>query len=246
MTIDTAAPGVEDASAVRSLVLLGFALVAVAACGEPADVEPDASLTEDAGPALPTAQALRDRVASCGDVVGGTYAPDGGRPSTISICGFPGAVAWTADLDVDCDGKQTPQCNSTTDPYFMNQTAATDSNGDPLDAATLPFVVIPGRSMRFDYRAAGLGMGSVVAVAYEDRLVYGVLGDVGPAAVIGEASYRMAELLGIDPDPSTGGSEGPVAYVAFTGAAAEVAVIEDHDEAVALGVDLARTLIAAP
>lgn len=227
----------------RSLVLLGLLLTA---CGEPAETEPDAPPAEDAAPTLPTAQAILDRIAACDQVVGGPYAPDNGRPADISLCGLPGAIAWTADLDIDCDGKETPQCNLSTDPYFMNQTAATDSRGNPLDSATLPFVVIPGRSMRFDYRAAGLAMGSVVAVVHGDRLVYGVLGDVGPAAIIGEASYKMAELLDIDPHPSTGGSEGPVAYVAFTGDAAEVAVIEDHAEAITLGTELAGALLAAP
>jgi len=149
-------------------------------------------------------------------------------------------------LDVDCDGKMTAKCNLSTDPDFMNQTAATDSNGDPLDAAALPFVVIPGKSTRFDFRAAGLDMGSVVAVIYNDRVEYGVLGDIGPSAIIGEASYRMAEILGIDPDPSTGGADGGVAYIAFTGAAGMVDMIENHDEANTLGIDRAKTLLATP
>ncbi len=138
------------------------------------------------------------------------------------------------------------QCNPSTDPSYMDQTAATDSNGDPLDAATLPFVVIPGRGTRFDYVDAGLGMRSVVAVIYDGKVEYGVLGDVGPQAIIGEASYRMAELLGIDPDPSTGGVESGVAYIAFLGTESKVEVIEDHDAAVALGIDRATLLLDAP
>src|SRR6185503_2965501 len=113
----------------------------------------------------------------------------------IPICGLPGAVFWKADLDVDCDGKMTAQCNLPTDPAYQNQTAATDSMGQPLDAAALPYVVIPGKSTRFDYSAAGLKMGSVFAVIYKDTVMYGVAGDIGPTAIIGEASYRMAELL---------------------------------------------------
>ncbi len=197
-------------------------------------------------PGLPTAAELLARISSCDDIVGGTYAPDNAAPSDISICGYPAAVAWKADLDVDCDGKQSAQCNLQTDPDYMGQTAATDSNGDPLDAAALPYVVIPGRSSRFDFRAAGLQMGSVVAVIFNDRVEYGVLGDVGPVALIGEASYRMAEVLGIDPDPSTGGTEGGVAYIAFTGDPGVVNVIEDHDEAVAVGTERAMTLLATP
>jgi len=189
---------------------------------------------------------LLDRLASCDQIVGGPYANGSGQPANISICGLPGAVFWTADLDVDCDGKVSPQCNSMTDPWFMDQTAAVDSDGDSLDAATLPFVVIPGRSTKFDYRTAGLGMGSVVAVIYEGHLEFGVLGDVGPTAYIGEASYAMADLLGIDPDPRIGGAAGGVSYIAFTGVDARVEIIEDHDEATSLGAALATDLLATP
>lgn len=191
---------------------------------------------------LPTAEQLLARIAAC-EVVGGPFTSDEGD---VSICGFPGAVAWTADMDIDCDGQMSEQCNLGTDPSYMDQTAATDSNGDFLDAATLPFVVIPGRSARFDYIDAGLGMRSVVAVIYDGKVEYGPLGDVGPQAIIGEASYAMAVSLGIDPDPSTGGISGGVAYIAFTGVESKVEVIEDHDAAVVLGIDRAKLLLATP
>ena len=194
----------------------------------------------------PTAAELLDRIASCDQRVGGLYAPGSGKPANIPVCGLPRAVFWTADLDVDCDGKVSTKCNLMTDPWFMSQTAATDSSGDALDAAALPFVVVPGRSTKFDYRAAGLAMGSVVAVVHGDELVYGILGDVGPTSYIGEASYRMAELLGIDPDPRVGGTEEPVSYIAFTGDDARVEINEDHDEATSLGAALAAELLAAP
>jgi Fungal chitosanase of glycosyl hydrolase group 75 len=220
----------------RGLVL-GLLL---AACGSD-DAPPDAPVD---GPA-PLASRLLARIASCDPRIGGPYAPDVGEPATVSICGLPGAVSWTAELDVDCDGKRSAKCNTTTDPSYQDQTAATDSNGDPLDAAALPFVVVPGASTRFDYRAAGLAMGSVFAVIHRDRIEYGIAGDVGPSAIIGEASYRMAELLGIDPDPSTGGTDEPVAYIGFTGAGAIVAPIDDHERAVSLGRELATALSEA-
>lgn len=222
-------------------------VVALAACGADAMTAPDAG-GGDPGPdaaGAPTAAELLARIAACTGV-GGPYATDVGEPADISICGFPGAVAWTADLDVDCDGKPTAQCNLQTDPAYQDQTAATDSNGDPLDAAALPFVVIPGRSTRFDFIDAGLEMGSVVAVIFNDHVEYGPLGDIGPQAIIGEASYAMAARLAIDPDPSTGGTDGGVAYIAFTGATAQVGVIEDHDAAVTLGIERAKALLATP
>lgn len=190
----------------------------------------------------PTAQQLRDKLTPC-MMIGGTYAADSGGTSNINICGLTGAVFWIADLDVDCDGKMTATCNLTADPAYQNQTAATDSAGQPLDAAALPYVVVPGKSTRWDYKAAGLQMGSLFAVVYKDSVMYGVAGDIGPTSIIGEASYRMAELLGIDPDPSTGGTDEPVAYIGFTGADAVVAPIEDHDRAVSLGIEKARMLV---
>lgn len=225
---------------------LAIGLVGLAACsGEPADLGPDSGILDAPldGALGPTVAELLDRIAACDPVVGGTYADGGGLPETVSICGLPNGVFWKADMDIDCDGQMSMQCNLMTDPYYQPQTAAVDSNGDYLDAATLPFVVIPGRGERFDYRAAGLAMGSVVGVIYGDQLQWGVLGDVGPTAYIGEASYRMAELLGIDPDPATGGAESGVSYIAFTGEAAIVDIIEDHDEAVVLGTQKALELL---
>lgn len=225
----------------RLMVILAL----VAACGDDAmmmDPGPDAAEVTPDAPGNPTAAQLLGALTTC-NVVGGKYAHNGGGTPTVDICGLTGAVFWKADLDVDCDGKETPQCNLMTDPYFMNQTAATDSMGDPLDAATLPFVVVPGVSTRWSYRNAGLRMGSVAVVIYKDKVEYGVLGDVGPTASIGEASYRMAEVLGINPDPRIGGTSQEVAYIAFTGTAAEVDVMEDHAMAVTIGVAHARALL---
>jgi glycosyl hydrolase group 75 (putative chitosanase) len=70
-------------------------------------------------------------------------------------------------------------------------------------------------------------------------------GGEGPKAIIGEASYAMAKNLGIDPDPSTGGTDSGVTYIAFTGAGAVVPKIEDHPAAVTLGQQLASTLVTA-
>jgi hypothetical protein len=224
--------------------LLGVVVLAIGCGGgemtaEGPDAAVDAAMT---GP--PTAAQLLARIATCDPVVGGPFSLDASEPATVSICGLPDAVFWKAELDVDCDGRMTEQCNLSTDGAYQDQTAATDSMGDPLDAAALPYVVVPGKSTRFDYKMAGLAMGSVFAVIYKDRVEYGVAGDVGPTTIIGEASYRMAELLGIDPDPSTGGTDDEVAYIGFTGMSAIVEPIEDHDAAVSLGIEKATALLA--
>ena len=194
------------------------------------------------GAEAPSAAALLALTANC-NAVGGDYATDDGGPEVVAICGLAGAVFWTADLDVDCDGQSSAVCNAGTDPAYQGQTSAADSNGDPLDAASLPYVVVPLPSVRFDYAVAGLELGSVVAVLYQGQLLYAVFGDEGPEGIIGEASYAAAQALGIDPDPATGGSDGPVTYIAFTGAGAVVAPIEDHAAAMSLGAARAAALL---
>jgi hypothetical protein len=185
-------------------------------------------------------------VATCNAVSTGGYQTDdeASAPATISICGLTGAVFWKADMDIDCDGKTTAVCNAQTDPWYQPQSSATDSKGQFLDASTLPYVVVPLPSARFDYAAAGLGLGSVVAVIHDGKVAYGPIGDEGPENIIGEASYAMAVLLGIDPNPKTGGSVGPVTYIAFTGATGLVKPIEDHAAAERLGQRLAAGLDA--
>jgi hypothetical protein len=133
-----------------------------------------------------------------------------------------------------------------TDPQFQSTTTAKDSLGGSLDAAALPYVEVSAPTSTFDYRAApaGLTMGSVVAVVYKDKLEYGILGTVGQPDIIGDASYAMANALGLSPDPVTGGTQtNSVTYIAFKGVV--VNMNENHDEAVRLGTAAASALIQA-
>src|SRR5262245_8977987 len=91
-------------------------------------------------PPPPSASDLVAKLATC-TRVGGNYATDSGGTQDIPICGLFNGVFWKADLDVDCDGKPSAECNSMTDPAYQAQTSATDSHGDYLDAAALPYVV---------------------------------------------------------------------------------------------------------
>jgi hypothetical protein len=145
-------------------------------------------------------------------------------------------VFWRADMDINCNGKRTTACNENTDPGYQPDTTMKDSQGQFLDAAAIPFVVIPAASARFDYRMRGIAPGSVVAVIYRNVVEYGVVGDEGQPDIIGEASVAMARRLGIDADPSTGGADSGVTYVVFTGPAAVVTRAEDRDETVRVGV----------
>jgi hypothetical protein len=232
---DSTTAAVSRASGVR-LALAALALACAGSAGT-------AGGSGDAGSGAPTAAELVALTATCTPASTGEYATDSGGAATVPICSLPGAVFWKADLDVDCDGKTTTACNGTTDPWYQPETSATDSHGGFLDAAALPYVVIPLPSSRFRYADAGLALGSVVAVVYRDRVVYGPFGDEGPADLIGEASHAMAAALGIDPDPATGGIDSGVTYIAFTGASGVVAPIEDHAAATQVGEARARALL---
>ncbi|HZE39567.1 MAG TPA: glycoside hydrolase family 75 protein [Stackebrandtia sp.] len=194
----------------------------------------------------PTADQLRDAVNGCDTQLSdGTYAEDEDGSSDIPVCkSSGGAVHWKADMDVDCDGQRTDQCNEDTDPSWQNETSFQQSDGQPLNAAALPFYVIPLPSDVWNYEDAGIDPGTVAAVVYQDKVVYAVFGDQGPDTIIGEGSYALADALGIDPDPATGGVEGKaVDYILFPGVTADP--IEDHDNATSVGTDAANKLVGA-
>ncbi|MER6911957.1 glycoside hydrolase family 75 protein [Streptomyces sp. NPDC000594] len=190
-----------------------------------------------------TAAALLARVAGCAQISRGLYRTDLASAATVPVCDAGDAVFWKADLDIDCDGRPTARCNSATDPYFLPHTAFGGSDGQPLNAETLPFVVVPAPSPLWRFPEWGIGGGSVVAVVHGDIVRFGVVGDTGPARTIGEASYAMAEALGIDSDPRTGGADAGVTYILFKNA--RVAPIDSHAAAVARGEELARSFLTA-
>ncbi|WP_246574575.1 glycoside hydrolase family 75 protein [Streptomyces genisteinicus] len=188
------------------------------------------------------ADRLLAALGDCRQISQGRYRTDRGAPADVPVCERGGVVHWRADLDIDCDGVPTAQCNSRTDKWFQPTTAFQQSDGRHLDAAKLPFVVVPGASGLWNYWASGIRGGTVAAMVYRDRVVYGVVGDTGPVGIIGEASYAAAKALGIDPHPTTGGAPSGVTYILFTGARAQP--IESHAAAVSLGEAHAARLVA--
>ncbi|MFJ4468331.1 glycoside hydrolase family 75 protein [Streptomyces sp. NPDC089424] len=180
-------------------------------------------------------------VRDCTQVSEGRYRTDAGGPASVRVCGTPDAVFWTADLDIDCDGRPGRLCNRRTDPYFSPGTAFQTSDGRHLDAERLPFVVVPVPSDIWDYREHDVREGSVVALVHDGRVRYAVVGDTGPHEVIGEASYAAAEALGIPPDPRGGGTDAGVTYIVFKGS--RISPIEDHAAAAAEGQRLARRFV---
>lgn len=184
---------------------------------------------------------LLSRVRDCAPVSRGRYRTDEGTPATIPVCGTDEAVFWTADMDIDCDGRPGTQCNSGTDPLFSDTTAYQQSDGRCLSAETLPYIVVPGVSDIWNHRDHGVRGGSVAAVVYRDRVQYAVVGDTGPREIIGEASYATAKALGIRPDPRGGGTPSGVTYIVFKNSLATP--IESHASAVAVGERLARLFV---
>ncbi|MEU4089558.1 glycoside hydrolase family 75 protein [Streptomyces aureus] len=189
-----------------------------------------------------TAAALLAKVTSCSQISNGKYRTDEETSATIPVCGKNGAVFWKADMDVDCDGQVTSKCNSGTDPWFQDDTAFHQSDGRPLRADSLPYVVVPSSSSIWKYTSSGIKGGGVVAVVYNGKVEYAVVGDTGPTKIIGEASYATANALGIDPDPETGGADSGVTYILFKNS--QVSPIESHGAAVSLGDSLARQFLA--
>ena len=194
----------------------------------------------------PTADALLGLLEPCIQISNGQLAREAGKAKDIPVCGFGSAVYWTSQLSVDCDGKRTDTCNAQTDPQSSDSTLGKDSGGESLDAAAVPFVEVPRASSAFDYEAAGLRMGSVVAVIYQGRLAYGVLGQEQAQDVIGAASVAMANDLGINSDPIRGGLQTKdVTYLAFEGNEWVAPALEDVTQSAALAERAASELLAA-
>ncbi|WP_338775585.1 glycoside hydrolase family 75 protein [Streptomyces sp. DG1A-41] len=223
---------------VQSLTLAAASAALLAATTPPA-APPQAPWRENPVSAADLLVKVRD----CTQVSRGRYRSDNGAPANIPVCGTRDAVFWKADMDIDCDGRPGPRCNRRTDPYFSDSTAYAQSDGRPLSAERLPFIVVPAPSRIWDYREYGVGGGSVVAVIHRDRVQYAVVGDTGPQDVIGEASYTTAKALGIRADPQGGGTPSGVTYIVFKNA--RVSPIEDHAAAVTAGERLARQFVGA-
>jgi hypothetical protein len=218
------------------------------AVSPPPDVAPDRQATPpppDAVPDTSTDQVgavLALATSACAMKASKDYplqnpAPDGGVAETASLCGLKGAVYWVADLDITCDGRNSPgKCDNGHD----TDTLVHNSRGQALVSATTPYVVVPA-----EYAAAGLSRGAVVVVINNATraMTFAIFGDSSGTA-IGAASYACAEKLGLDPQPVTGGVRGKgVTYVAFTGAGAVPGDVENLATTAQLGQMLVSKLL---
>jgi hypothetical protein len=171
------------------------------------------------------------------------FQADKGKPKNISMFSLTNATFWTADLDIDSDGRETPLCNKQRDPWFQNELSC----GTDIAADETPYFVIPiGKPANSKKR--GIEIGQVAAIICSNQVAYAVfLDECGDKALIGEASIATARLLGVDPDPKTGGTDEPVTYIVFTGESGRITDPKDygnHAKAVEIGVKRAKELLA--
>lgn len=213
---------------------------------QPGAAPPAAALTDATPPTAAQLLALTER---CEPLAGvGKFRTDAGQPATVPICRLEGALWWRADADIDCDGGSSAACRA--DPDYQAETSAKDSQGRFIDAATVPFLVVPGGGEGFNPRAHNIktgwsGYGSAGAIIYDGRVLYAPYADAGPAGVIGELSQAAAVGLGIPDDPRRGGVDGGVTYIVFTGADNRIQPVEDPELARSLGERLAARLLSA-
>ncbi|MGY3200303.1 hypothetical protein ACVW19_000817 [Streptomyces sp. TE5632] len=186
-----------------------------------ARMEQPAAQQEDAGSTAGTVSAadLLAEVRDCTPVSHGNHRSDLGARATIPVCGTRDVVFREADMDIDCDGQPGVRRNTRTDPHFSAATAFTQSDGRPLKSETLPFVVVPAPSVLWDHRAHGVRGGSVVAVVYRDRVQYAVVGDTGPAGILGEASCATAEARSVSIPTRGAAAPPPVSPTSCSGTA---------------------------
>jgi len=110
-----------------------------------------------------------------------------------------GVIEFTADADIDSDGGP----NVDHDPCWQADTSYHHA-GKPLNAQTVPYVVIPIGILNL-VKPIGLGCLVIVTHTLTGRSAAGVLGDLGPTAKDGEISAAMARRIGVNPNSRNGG-----------------------------------------
>jgi hypothetical protein len=147
------------------------------------------------------------------------YHPDNTGLDDLENAGSPGH--WQG-LAKDAQGE--PYIQGPDDPfpgYYVSATALADRSkpvSDPtryVDAARIPFVVLPGEMAR--RLGARPGDFAVVFNPRNGQNSYAIFGDVGPRDRIGEGSMALAEKLGIRSDARNGGARRGILYLVFPG-----------------------------
>lgn len=124
-------------------------------------------------------------------------------------------VHFMADMDIDVDGSG----NSHGDPYFQPDTTL-HYRGKALDSDVDKFIVVPPLIVK---KTKGIVLGCLAKVTYKGKFCLAVVGDLGPTRKLGEASRAVANALGINPSPISGGVDDPtVLYELWPGLTASI------------------------
>jgi hypothetical protein len=122
------------------------------------------------------------------------------------------AVIYESKFAIDSDGS-----SDASDPDHQNKTTLRHIDGSSLDARKESFGVIPLDAAEAkveglkklpgvpDFGGLRLRIGDIGIAFWKDKTAVFTYGDKGPPNAIGEGSIRMADLLGINSDPSNGG-----------------------------------------
>ncbi len=162
--------------------------------------------------------------------------PDRGRGiDCLAAAGYPNGTWWQTVLAADADdpGQPAIQDEGPYKGYFVSMTslrntdfAGADDPASYVDAASIPYLVLPAPIYRTD------GMGEMGDIGFALNLDTGratpfVIADEGPIEPFGEASVAFWHALGeVAPNPRNGQGlpDGRIAYVVFPGSAQDAAI----------------------
>lgn len=148
------------------------------------------------------------------------YHPQNTGTENLKSAGTPGN--WWGIATENGTPSGVPFIQSKDDPYpgyYVSQTALFDSTKDRSDPARyvnaneVPYIVLP---KGHDW---GVELGDLAMVINRTtgKSSPAIVADFGPENKLGEGSIALAQALGIDSNPRTGGIESNIAYVIFPG-----------------------------
>jgi len=104
-----------------------------------------------------------------------------------------GTIYYDAKMAIDADG--SPRAKSL-DPAGQPDTSHHFPSGEPFDAETIPYIVLPeSKTGETFIEDMGLALGDLAVVVYKNEIAPAIFADEGPVSRIGEGSIRLHELL---------------------------------------------------
>jgi hypothetical protein len=142
------------------------------------------------------------------------YGPNDSGLDYTANAGYPGN--WWG-IVTDANGNPIIQGASDPCPGMYVSTTSLVNSAYPVtnplrytNSGTVPFYVIPNslKSM------ANIQLGDVAYVYNTQNGLgsFAILADIGPSGKLGEGSMQLAQRLGINPNPKTGGTSNPIIY----------------------------------